>query len=377
VIGTQTKALFVDAYRDLNARKLFWVVLILTALVVAAFGALGVKGNRLSILAWELPEDLPTPLLLYKSIFSYVVVGGWLTWVATILALISTASIFPDFMAGGAIDLYLSKPIGRLRLFGTKFVSGLLFVLLQVTVFTAGSFLVLGLRAGVWEPRLFLAVPIVVLFFSYLFSICVLLGVLTRSTLAAFFLTLVVWFFIWGLNKADSALMQIDEIYQTRARMAEQRVKWLDRHIADLEALAKSAPPPRAGADPLPAPDGNWSDEQQLPILRAERARAGAAAAQTNPPSQFKVLQQVAFICNTLVPKTQHTIGLLDRVLFTDADMKGMLEPAPAEAPVRRRGPQLPALLHTRNLWWILGSSLGFEFAVLGLAGWRFYRRDY
>ena len=142
----QTKALFLDAYRDLNARKLFWIVLILNVLVVAGFAALGVSGNRISIFAWQIPQEIPFAQFVYKWIFTYVIVGQWLTWIATILALISTASIFPDFMAGGAIDLYLSKPIGRLRLFLTKYVAGLLFVPLQVTVFTIGSFFVLGWR---------------------------------------------------------------------------------------------------------------------------------------------------------------------------------------------------------------------------------------
>ncbi len=75
MIAMQTRALFVDAYRDLNARKMFWVVLVLNALVVAGFSALGVRGNRLAIFTWQIPQDIPFALLLYKWIFSYVVVG--------------------------------------------------------------------------------------------------------------------------------------------------------------------------------------------------------------------------------------------------------------------------------------------------------------
>ena len=71
------------------------------------------------------------------------------------------ASIFPDFVDRGSIDLMLSKPIGRTRLFFTKFLTGLLFAGLQVTVFTLASFLVIGLRGGDWEPWIFIAVPLV------------------------------------------------------------------------------------------------------------------------------------------------------------------------------------------------------------------------
>ena len=60
--------------------------------------------------------------------------------------MISTASLFPDFLAGGAVDLYLSKPISRLRLFLFKYSCGLLFVALQIGCFCLASFLVIGLR---------------------------------------------------------------------------------------------------------------------------------------------------------------------------------------------------------------------------------------
>ena len=377
MIATQTKALLVDAYRELNARKIFWVVLLLTGVVVAAFGTLGVQGNRLSILAWELPQDIPLALVLYKWIFSYFVVGGWFTWVATILALISTASIFPEFVAGGTIDLYLSKPIGRLRLFATKYLTGLLFVVLQVTVFTVGSFLVLGLRAGVWEPGLFLAIPIVVLFFSYLFSICVLLGVLTRSTLSAFFLTLVAWFLIWGLNRTDTFLNRIDDFYQQRARSAEQQVARFDRQIADLEARLKPVQTRPGTPDPSVAAGGNPADARELQRLRSLRDRTAAKVLETKPPAQLIVAQRVVFICNTLVPKTQDTLGLLDRVLFTDSDIKETTKPTTEEGAGPRRGPPALGFLHARSLGWILGSSLVFELVMLGLASWRFCRRDY
>ena len=37
MILTQTTALFVDAYRELNARKLFWITMALNILAVALF----------------------------------------------------------------------------------------------------------------------------------------------------------------------------------------------------------------------------------------------------------------------------------------------------------------------------------------------------
>src|SRR5205814_3639124 len=129
----------------------------------------------------------------YKYFFNYIIVDGWLTWGMLILAMVSTAGIFPDFLSGGAIDLFISKPISRLRLFLTKYLCGMLFVLLQVTIFAIVAFIVVGVRGTMWEPRLFLAIPIVLCMFSYLYAISILFGVLTRSTVAALLMTILTW----------------------------------------------------------------------------------------------------------------------------------------------------------------------------------------
>ena len=384
MIATQTKALLLDAYRDLNARKMFWVVLILNVLVIAGFGALGIRNGRLSVLTWELPLDIPLPEFVYKWIFSSVIVGKWLTWAATILALISTASIFPDFMAGGTIDLYLSKPISRLRLFFMKFLTGLLFVALQVTVFTVGGLIVLRTRGGIWEPGLLLAIPIVVLFYSYLFSICVLLGVLTRSTLAALFLTIVAWFGIFGLNQTDRFLIRMDDIYAQRTEDAQQLITRLDLQIGDIQSRLKpptTAPPtpPAAtnAATPSPAPPSVISaDTKKLGRLTRERGRAASGLHQ-QPPSWARSAQPVIFALNTLVPKTQETVSLLDRVLFTDLVLNTALNTAPDDGPMHGWRGQIQGMLYGRSIGWILGSSLAFEAVVLSLASWLFCRKDF
>ena len=198
---SQTLAIFHEAYRGLRARKMFWVVLLLTLLVVLTFASVGVNKNGLTLLAWELhfgpTTEQMSPATLYKTMFVSMGIDIWLTWIATILALISTAGLFPNFIAKGAVDLVVARPISRMRLFITQYAAGLLFVTLQITVFSVASFLVIGLRGGAWEAGLFLAIPLVVCFFSYLFSVCVLLGLLTRSTVASLLLTLLFWLLLF------------------------------------------------------------------------------------------------------------------------------------------------------------------------------------
>src|SRR5688572_27974867 len=158
-ILTQTGALFLDAYREINAKKMFWVTLVLSGLIVAVFGGLGINERGISIFRWDFPSIFNTTFIdrptFYKYVFSELGVGWWLNFFGILLALISTAGIIPDFVSGGAVDLYLSKPVSRLRLWLTKYATGLTFVGLQVGVFTLGCFLLIGIRAGSWDLRMF------------------------------------------------------------------------------------------------------------------------------------------------------------------------------------------------------------------------------
>ena len=154
---TQTLALFIDSYRELSAKKIFWLTMGISGLIVLMIAAVGMSDDGSMTILW-FETSLPLGDLglekgvFYKVVFVNLGFRFWLAWGATILALASTAGIFPDFISGGAIDLALSKPIGRVRLLLTKYVASLLFVALQVAVFSLCAFLVIGIRGGAWEP---------------------------------------------------------------------------------------------------------------------------------------------------------------------------------------------------------------------------------
>ena len=83
---TQTLAILLDAYRELQSKKMFWIVMILNVLVVLLFGLLGVKDNTFTVL-WYATPRVSHAMTFYKNIFSAGIVGFWFTWVAVILAM--------------------------------------------------------------------------------------------------------------------------------------------------------------------------------------------------------------------------------------------------------------------------------------------------
>jgi len=113
---TQTLAIFIDAYRELNSRRLFWITLMLSALVVAIFALPGIDETGISLAGGHFEMFFNTSVIsrevFYKTAFVQFGIGIWLSWIATILALVSTAGMVPDLISSGSVELVLSKPIG-------------------------------------------------------------------------------------------------------------------------------------------------------------------------------------------------------------------------------------------------------------------------
>lgn len=363
---TQTLALLLDAYRELNARKMFWVSLVLSGLVVIAFAFLTVNEKGIFLFGISIWSSTTSAEISQGELLlgAFLTLGvQFLTFIAVILAILSTASIFPDFISGGSIDLFLSKPIGRLRLFLTKYVSGLLFVALQITAFCACSFLLIGIRGKLWLPGIFVAVPLIVCFFSYLYCVSVLVGVLTRSTLAAILLTFLFWLLIFGLHATDAGVLAVRTQQKHENRYRAFEVQRLEGQIAFLSANPTEPDAAKKIAEKT----------QQRDKLRAEMKGDGTT---------LERVSRVVYLIKTPLPKTSETVALIDRWLGDAVKTERMrtLDEEPQQSRKARDeavGRELDQIFRSRSPRWIVGTSLVFEAVVVALAAWVFCRRDY
>ena len=362
----QTLALLNAAYRELNARKLFWVTMALSLLIVGVFAILGINERGITILWWEFESEFFNTFffpreVFYKVLFANFGVNWWLAWLATMLALVSTASIVPDMISDGAIDNLLSKPIGRSRLFLTRYCTGLLFVTVQVSVFSIASFLLVGIRGGAWEPWFLIAIPLVVIFFSYLYCVCAFIGLITRSTIVSLLVTLLFWFAIFGVHAGEEITHAGKIAYGIDLELVE----------ADLAEAVEMD-------DPI---------EVTEPLAEVVASARGSYGTWSSFHTWF-------FAVKTVLPKTTETIDLLDRTLRKNAGLN-IIPPEPDEGR-RRRGPRSgnifgtnsrisqrdieerqQDLVDSRSISWVIGSSLLFEVLLLAFCCWRFSRRDF
>ena len=385
---TQTTAMLVDAYRELNSKKLFWISIVLSSVAIIAYGAIGISDKGITFLSFTIPlpgggQSIPKDLF-YKSIFASLGVRVWLPFVVTSLALVSTAGIIPSFISDGSIELYLSKPISRARIYLTKFISGMLFVGLQIGIFSFAAFAIIGIRGGSWEPRILLAIPIVLLFFSYLFAFCTFIGLITKSTITALLLTVLLWLLVMLLNFTDMTFAAM----RVQSEMLNERwvrqVEIDEQHARDTIATLAENNEPQLTRDQWP--EGATDDlEAAYPTLIDTREHVQQSAKVRASMTKW---HRIILASKFVLPKTGETLDLLKKVLFTEADYARMNTgdddkeiPSMFNQDVTinqsEYGQRISKYLLNRSLPWTLGTSLAFELFFLGLGTIIFMRRDF
>ncbi len=126
-----------------------------------------------------------------------------------LVSVIITAGFIPNLLRKGTVDLYISKPIGRVELLLYKYVGGLIFVLLLTTAMVGGIWLTVGLRTGLWAPHFLALIPLLTFYFAILYAVSTLAAVLTRSTLVAILATLFAWAVFFGIGWGYDKLRQV------------------------------------------------------------------------------------------------------------------------------------------------------------------------
>lgn len=333
--------ILIDSFRLLQAKKLFWIALGISMLVALLYASIGFDSKGVTVgFGWKQIENSllragqPEAQAFYILLFTDVIVKFWLAFFAIFLALLSTASIFPDFMAEGSIGVSLAKPLSRLRLFLLKYAGCMLFVALQMTLFTIIVFLALGLRFGQWNFTVFWAVPVVTFVFSLLYAWAVLIGVWTRSTLFA----LLGGMLMWGCTLL--AQWTEDGLYKMAYTIPEMGMR----------VDVKTGQVKENGAD--------------------------------DPAEGLKKAHGVAESVLLPLPKTRECTQYLKRLIrleqkdsmLTGVDLGMLLS---GQVSDDHMGRTLKKTEERHSVWYVFGTSIAFEVVVLALAAWIFCRRDY
>ncbi|VTU00467.1 Uncharacterized protein OS=Singulisphaera acidiphila (strain ATCC BAA-1392 / DSM 18658 / VKM B-2454 / MOB10) GN=Sinac_7491 PE=4 SV=1: ABC2_membrane_2 [Gemmataceae bacterium] len=193
---------------------------------VVTAGGSGVRGwphtTKIFFGAATLSKQAPLGVSLY--VLEDWVVNGFGAGVALLISVILTAFYVPNMIRKGSVDLLISKPIGRTPLLLYKYVGGLTFIFLVSAFTVGGMWAVLGARSGFWDPTFLVLIPVLTFAFAILYSVSVLVGVLTRNPIVAMLATIAFMFLLWLAGKGK-AFVELTEA--TRGAGDEGPPGWL------------------------------------------------------------------------------------------------------------------------------------------------------
>ncbi len=177
-----------EVFREAAARYTLIAYFALSSLFILLFafairldivnGALA--GARIFGKSVELGAGLPSVdqlVLGFESGFS-----GFLFAVATFLSVFATAHLVPRLVEKGTVDLWLSRPIGRVPLLLSRYLGGLLLSAANVAYLFGAIWLIVVWKTKVVHPRFLLAGAIVLFAVAVLLAFSFLVGVATSST---------------------------------------------------------------------------------------------------------------------------------------------------------------------------------------------------
>ena len=136
-------------------------------------------------------------------------IAGAMYLFATLLGLFATAHLVPRMQEKGTIDLYLSRPVGRIKLLLSRYVSGLILAAVNILYIFGSTWVILIWKTHVIHGRFWLGALAIFFTIAVLMAFNFLVGVITSSTAVSLmggFALYVFGFILAGHNQIAAAL---------------------------------------------------------------------------------------------------------------------------------------------------------------------------
>ncbi|MFC2134780.1 ABC transporter permease [Bacteroidota bacterium] len=178
---------------------LMFVILFLTVSLDDLTGAIQLNGTGIA-------DPLEEILKFFRMTIIMPLYG-----LGLFLSIFSTSSFIPNMLEKGSVDLLLSKPVSRSQIIWGKFLGGSLVVFINIAYLVIGIWILLGLKFGNWDPNILTTIGVITFTFAVLYSLIILIGVITRSSLLAMMLTYLIFFVLSPiLSNREQIILLID-----------------------------------------------------------------------------------------------------------------------------------------------------------------------
>lgn len=183
-------AIIENTFREGIAKKTILTILILNTLIIGFFLiALGAAQDTLFIFGMDL-EQAPEEVL--RAVEAGIV--AFFYQISIFIGVFAISSFFPNMQEKGTIDLLLSRPMSRFNIYLAKFIGCALVVLLIIGYLILGTWLVIGLKTGVYHIEYLYTIPVFMLIFAAFLGFVAMMGILSRNSTTSAVTTLFIPF---------------------------------------------------------------------------------------------------------------------------------------------------------------------------------------
>ena len=211
-----------EVFREAAARWTLLAYFFLSSLFILIFalavnldvvdGALaGAKlfGKDFDIRGGEI--DIDQMVLGFESIFSAI-----LYVIGTFLAIFATAHLVPRLQEKGTVDLYLSRPVGRVRLLLSRYVAGLILSASNLIYLIGAIWIIVIWKTGVVHPSFLLGGVIILFVIAALLAFAFLVGTITSSTAVSIMTTFGLFLFSAVLSGHERFEAAVSNVWNAR-----------------------------------------------------------------------------------------------------------------------------------------------------------------
>ncbi len=191
LLWNATLAIIKDTFREAFARRIFWgffgccTALLLFLLFIMRVDVVAGALATVSIFGNTLPSSNVQNLVQQTQ----SVIAGILYYAGIALAVFASAGLVSSVFEPGRIELLLSKPVSRAHLLLGRYAGNVLVVSANILYLVGGSWIIFGVKTGVWGLGFLLSSLCTIFIFSVLLAVIVLIGVLLDSSAVAIMVT--------------------------------------------------------------------------------------------------------------------------------------------------------------------------------------------
>jgi ABC-type transport system involved in multi-copper enzyme maturation permease subunit len=180
-----------DTFREAFARRVIWgffgccTILLLFLLFIMRIDVVAGSLAAVTIFGNTMPTtDVQNLVRQTQSVIAMV-----LYFAGMALAVFASAGMISAVFEPGRIELLLSKPVSRTHLLLGRYAGNLLVVAANILYLVVGSWLIFGVKTGVWGVGFLLSSLFTIFIFAVLLALIALIGVLWESAAVAIMVT--------------------------------------------------------------------------------------------------------------------------------------------------------------------------------------------